>query len=845
MIEEVDGRRAYTVDLAKNPSISNDGNWVAMQITHPITELLKAESNKEKLNNGLVLLNTTTGDTLSKQDIKAFSFSNDSNWLAVLHHEKLPADSVKSKSGEFGTNFEMLNLGNMYSTHISNVKEYSVDSTSTYLVFSRFETADSTNSLNYINLSDATKDTVKIIADSLSEFSNFTWDQQNNRLAFIKTVKSDEKVTSNLFIWDINSRTMSAVLNDEQTTKYHVPVQNNISFKNKGTQLFFGVKPQTAKTETVKDSSDVDPYNFGSILKDVELDVWHGDDPRIKTNERVVWKQQQSQTQLSVFHVDDSQWVLLADDSLPNVRMPENSKIALAMDNTPYLRASTWTGGGTVDVYTINLSDGEKTLQLKNTNSNVDVSPNGDFLVYYNDKNWHTKSLNNQIQRNLTENLQVPFSNEDHDSPSEPGSYGLAGWSDDGKKVMIYDKFDIWEFDLSSGNAINLTINGRETKNQYRIQFEDRSERILSSGENILLHSYNDNEKGTGFYEFTVGKTGVKKLVEGDVRFRFISKASEANVILYSREDYSEFPDLWTTDNQFKKQTKITNLNTQLAEFAWGESSLVEWSSMDGQPVQGVLIKPGNYEPGKKYPVLVYFYELFSQRLNDFNPQLVNHRPSFPFYASNGYAIFLPDVRYTQGLPGYSAVKYIVPGVQKLIDMGIADPDAIGLHGHSWSGYQAAHMITMTDMFAAVVAGAPVSNMTSAYNGIRWGTGLARQFQYEKTQSRLGKTLWERPDLYIENSPVFYADRINTPILIQFGDEDDAVPWYQGIELYLALRRLDKDVIFLQYHGEPHHLQKYANKLDYSIKMKEYFDHYLKGEAAPKWISEGVPFTGN
>ncbi|RPI71788.1 MAG: S9 family peptidase, partial [Ignavibacteriales bacterium] len=194
------------------------------------------------------------------------------------------------------------------------------------------------------------------------------------------------------------------------------------------------------------------------------------------------------------------------------------------------------------------------------------------------------------------------------------------------------------------------------------------------------------------------------------------------------------------------------------------------------------------------------------------------------------------------GRPGYSAVKCLIPGVQKLMEMGIADSNAIGLHGHSWSGYQTAYVVTQTDIFTCAIAGAPVSNMTSAYSGIRWGTGLARQFQYEQQQSRIGGNLWEYPMRYLENSPVFYADKINTPLLIQHGDEDEAVPWYQSIELYLAMRRLNKDCIFLQYRGEPHHLKKYANKLDYSIKMKEYFDHHLKKEPAAEWITEGMKY---
>lgn len=289
---------------------------------------------------------------------------------------------------------------------------------------------------------------------------------------------------------------------------------------------------------------------------------------------------------------------------------------------------------------------------------------------------------------------------------------------------------------------------------------------------------------------------------------------------------------------------KLSDANPQIAEYAWGSAELVEWNSLDGIPLQGVLIKPGSYEPGKRYPVLVYFYRFFSQRLTEFNEPVINHRPSFPFYASNGYAVFLPDSRFEAGRPGFAATKCLVPGVQKLVDMGVADPDAIGLHGHSWSGYQTAFVVTQTDIFAAAVAGAPVSNMTSAYSGIRWGSGLARQFQYEKGQSRIGGSLWEYPERYIESSPIFFADKINTLLLIMFGDVDGAVPWYQGIELYLAMRRLGKESIFLQYRDEPYHPEKYANKLDYAIRMKEYLDHYLKGEPAPEWMAKGVPYRG-
>ena len=377
----------------------------------------------------------------------------------------------------------------------------------------------------------------------------------------------------------------------------------------------------------------------------------------------------------------------------------------------------------------------------------------------------------------------------------------------------------------------------------FRIQHLNPDEKFYKEGERLVLSAYHDRKKFNALYSMTLGTPGVERLVEEPKNFTVLARAKNADRIIYTRESYTEFPDIWVSDLDLKSRRKISDANPQIKDFAWGTAELVEWNSLDGLPLQGVLIKPGNYEAGERYPVLVYYYELSSQRLYDFNQVVINHRPCFPFYASNGYAVFLPDVRFEIGSPGFSATKCVVPGVQKLIDMGVADPKAIALHGHSWSGYETAFMVTQTNIFAAAIAGAPVANMTSAYSGIRLESGMARQFQYEEEQSRIGGSLWQYRDRYIENSPVFYADKIKTPLLIELGDEDEAVPWQQGVEMYLAMRRLNEPCWMLEYRGEAHHLKKYPNKLDYSIKFKEFLDHYLKGKPAPDWMTKGVPFS--
>jgi dipeptidyl aminopeptidase/acylaminoacyl peptidase len=304
------------------------------------------------------------------------------------------------------------------------------------------------------------------------------------------------------------------------------------------------------------------------------------------------------------------------------------------------------------------------------------------------------------------------------------------------------------------------------------------------------------------------------------------------------------FPDLWVSDSTFSFQFQVSNVHPELKDYNFGVTEQIYWVNEAGDSLSGWVIKPENMEKGKKYPMLVYFYDRFSNYYNNFFIPKMNHRPCYPIYTGKGYVIFHPDIKYRAGNPGLQATDCIVSGVKEVLKQAYVDSTKIGIQGHSWGGYQTAFIVTQTNMFAAAVAGAPVGNMTSAYSGIRWGTGLARQFQYEKFQSRIGGTLWDSLDNYLRNSPVFSADKIKTPFMLMFGDEDWAVPWEQGIEIYLAMRRLNKQCIFLQYRNEPHWPEKYPNKLDYSVKMMEFYDHYLLGAPAPEWLIKGMEYKG-
>ena len=211
-------------------------------------------------------------------------------------------------------------------------------------------------------------------------------------------------------------------------------------------------------------------------------------------------------------------------------------------------------------------------------------------------------------------------------------------------------------------------------------------------------------------------------------------------------------------------------------------------------------------------------------------------------FVSNGYVVFFPNISYGTGHPGKDAFDYVVSGAKSLIaKYKWVDAKRIGLEGHSWGGYQIAYIITKTDMFKAAWAGAPVVNMTSAYGGIRYGTGISRQFQYEHTQSRIGKNLWEALPQYMESSPLFSLNKVKTPVVILHNDNDDAVPYTQGIEMFTALKRLGKPSWLISYNGEPHGVILRKNRKDLAIRFDQFFGWLLKDEKPARWLTDGVP----
>ncbi len=839
------GKLLISIPRGENPVFSSDEKWLTILIGQDYFE--KEKKSVEKYQSDLLLIRTSDLDTVRIKNADKAFFSKDDNWMLAFRKTIVKKDSSataakapKDPPFELKTLF-VENLERHDTVSISNTLDAAMDSTSSLVYYSLYDSTAKKGGLFRRDLlrSFFREEAIDTVG---APFIGSIQIDKNAEVAYIRAQFAAGKFTNgSLLLYSDKER--KEITQAKLPGGWQIPFKNKLTFSKDANRLFFGISPRIPdKPKTVTDSTIDNNYSIDAIDAKRELDMWHWDDPLIKTQEKNLYKKQQEKLYTQVYDITADKVLALTDSLVTEAPFSNNAHYLLLYTNIPYRKEITW-DDYYYDAYSYNLQTSSRSLIAKHLLETPSPSPAGSFGVYYQDKKWYLYDCVSGQSACLTDKIATPFCNEDFDQPAAPPSYGIGCWVDD-DKVIINDKYDLWLFGKNDAAGKNLTKGeGRKNNISFRILKTNPKQENYAGTDSLLLSGYSDVDKSTNLYMLALSNGELTKLTNENLKYSFRQKAKNVPVYTFIKEDYDLLPDLWLTSASFSKPVKITKLGQQQDTFSWSKSELVSWLSNDGVKLDGVLIKPTNYTKGMKFPLIVYFYELFAQRLHEFPDMIINHRPNFAYYTSHGYGVLMPDVRFEIGEPGPSAVRCIVPGVLKLIEDGLVEPKGVGLIGHSWSGYEAAYMITQTDLFAAAVAGAPVGNMTSAYSGIRNESGMARQFQYEKSQSRIGGSLWEMRDKYIANSPIFFADRIHTPLLIEHGDEDEAVPFQQGVELYMAMRRLGNVCYFLQYRGEPHHPKKYPNKLDYAIKTKEFFDTYLKHSAMPEWMKTPAPYN--
>ncbi len=732
---------------------------------------------------------------------------------------------------------------------VKNVQEYSV---------SRYG-----NSLAYIRAFGDTIDSVGVYWQSnmtqridtsyygLGTAKKPTFNTAGSEMVWIVSADTGDAKAYALYATRGNHGTRIIVDTNDQflPTGHTVSENGRIYFSKDGGKIFFGTAERP-----VEEPKDSIPVNEKSTL-----DVWSWTDLRVQPMQLLQRKRDEKKTYLAVFNSNSQKVVPLENDSTGYVKLLKegNGDYLILTESKKYDISSSWTYPFLSDYYQVNLKTGERELIAEALGYNTSVSPSGRFFLYFDgdESVWYCKDLESkkttEISNWLVNNGQI-LANQESEIPAKPFAYGTVGWVEKEDWVLINTKFDVWMVDPTGVKLPVSLTQGKADKEKWkvRVRLFDRDLDYVNVDSVLMLSIQNTINNEAGLYLRPAREGALSELTFGKQSIYQLSKAKDVDRFIYRLANFNTYPDVVYTAvvddssivSQFKNSTKVSDALPEQREVLWGSVTKHFWKDEKGVDQKGLLYYPENFDSTRQYPVMIYFYEKYFSSEYTYKSFRPSHSTvAIPLYTSNDYMVLVPDIHYATGHPGKDGLNAVVSGANSLKELAYIDGSKMAIQGQSWGGYQVAYIVTQTDMFAAAMAGAPVSNMTSAYGGIRWGSGMSRAFQYEKTQSRIGQNLWDGFDLYIENSPLFHLPKVATPLLIMHNDNDGAVPYYQGIEMFMGMRRLQKPAWLLVYNNEQHNLRKMPNRLDLSRRMFQFFNHYLKGEPVPKWMRVGVP----
>lgn len=783
-------------------------------------KVLKTKEDKMPMNT--LVIYSVAGKKETIDSLKTFKLADEADWIAYQRGRKDSTLYVRSLDGSKTFQFP-------------TVTDFQFAKKSGMLYYT--SAAEGEAGIFTLN---PEKGSPALIKEGKGVFKQTTFDEKGERLAFLYCADKDSSYKAlSLWLSEHNAPAKEIATRGNRAFPAEWVINENgmLQFSKSASRLFFGTSPEPRQKDTTQLAENRP-----------NVQVWSWDEPVQYTVQNYNKEKDLKKSYQAVYNLGNGSIFQLANEELPNIQLGNEGDAPLALLSTsrPYSLSSMWETRTRSDYYTVSLDNGERKQIAQADYGRFRLSPQGKYAYWYGetDSCWYTIALAEGKQYRLTTPESFPAWDEENDVPNHPYAHGAAGWTANDQNLLIYDRYDIWKFDPTAATPpINLTVNGRKEKLSYRLEQLDKEARFIDLGKPQLLKGFNEATKGYGFYNARLSAPAAPKtLLAGNYMLRSINKAKNTDDVIYTMETFQQYPDIHYSTLAFKKSVQLTHGDKQQEGFIWGTAELVSWISLDGRPLEGVVYKPANFDPNKKYPMMVNFYERNSETLYNYRmPEPHRSTIDYHLYNSNEYVIFNPDIRYVDGYPGESCYNCLMPGITMMIAKGYIDEKGIGAQGHSWGGYQVAYLATRTNLFSAIESGAPVVNMFSAYGGIRWGSGMARSFQYEHTQSRLGATPWSSPLRYLENSPLFTMDKVQTPILIMHNDADGHVPWYQGIEYFVAMKRLGKPCWLLNYTGEPHWPMHMANRIDFQRRMFQFFNHYLKNDKMPKWMSEGVP----
>ncbi len=809
----------------------------------------------------LELLNLATGEKTTWDNVASFTFAEGSHVL-IIKRPKL------DQAAHNGTDLIVHHLDTGFDDMFGNVGEFALNKGASLLAFT-IDAADMTG--NSISILDLAKNSRRTLDSGKALYARLVWDDEGTALAVLK----GEKKTG--FVELENSLlAFKEVDKEPQRFEYKagadfpkdmvISEKGAVSWSEDLGRVMFSIKDQEKEAE--RRAADAPPI--------ANVDVWHWKDDRIQSVQMIQATQDQNFTHRAEFVIDANKFIRLTDETMKTIQLTHNAAWGVGRDQRAYV--SDWQENK-ADYYRVNMKTGERTLMFKAQGSTLGFSPDSKHFLYWKDGQVWDYILETGENKNLTQRAATSFVDKEYDHPGTKPSYGIAGYSKDGRGVILNHNYDLYFQPFDGSPAVNLT-GGIGTKEEIRFRyqplageadvvavtredddqlFDDESEqidadrqgfggagrgqleRMIDLSKPVLLTAYGEWTKKAGYYELN-GKE-LTKLVYDDKAFGHIVKAKKSDRLLFTMETYIDFPDYYLTDTKFTNPKRITDANPQQSEYKWGHRMLFEFKNKAGVRLQGTLAIPDDYQQGQKLPMLVNFYEKNSQNLHVYQTPTISSTPQFAGYVSEGYLVMQPDVHFNTGRSHSDMLECVEAGVQKVIDMGYVDPKRVGLYGHSYSGQGSAYIATQSKMFAAIIPAAAATDLIADFNQL-WKTSGTNQHQYDiYGQGRFGTNPYDNLQLFEDQSAVFHAKTMpDTPILLIHGTDDGSVEWLQGVEFYNAMRFNKKNVILLSYPGEAHSLTKPENQKDCLVRMKQFYDHYLKDVPAPDWMVNGVPY---
>lgn len=846
---------------------SHDSRFIAFMV-YPTEEEKEKAKQDDAPSNKLCLIDLQNDEETTFENVKSFSFSGENpGWLAI--HLNTPRPSGDKGAGK-GTDLLLTNLrkGNIF--NFGNVSEYAFDKKGNWLAWLTDAHGKAGNGLQIRNMN--TGEVLSPESDKAS-YRYLNWTKEGDGLAILKGMEDDdftEDVYSVIGFRRFEKDGPEKVLYnphedpsfpDEMTIS---PNRGPLWSENLNT-LIFGihrnVREEKKDDDTLSaavndtiikpDNDTISTAGNDTLTKNTDekpdLVLWHWKDSRLQSVQKTRESRDKNYSYLSLYHTGENKFIRLADDDMRTINVAPKQKFALGIADREYELLGGMSGENFADIYIVNLATGDRKMLLEKHRmlGGFSLSPDGEKFTWYSEGSYYACTFASGQSVNLTGNIAASFVNEDNDRNVEFPPTPLWGWTSDSREVLIRDNWNVWKISADGKKFNNITLDGERNGKRYQYRFRlDPDEEGIDLRQPVFMRVFDEGTKKSGIARIDRGRSGASLLLWDDATYGGLRKAKNNDMYFFTRETVTDPPDYYASASiDLGGHKKITETFPEQENFTLSPGSrLISFVSDKGDTLQAALFLPAGYEEGEQYPALVYIYERLTRGLNSYS------RPSFPgggfnraMYTSNGYAVLMPDIVYQLNDPGMSAVWCVLPAVDAAIETGIVDPENIAIHGHSWGGYQTSFLITQTDRFKAAVAGAPLTNMISMYSLIYWNTGSTNQPIFESSQGRLTSGYWDNWNAFKRNSPVYYAQNVNTPLLLMHNDKDGAVDFTQGIEYYNTLRRLEKPVIMLQYEGENHGLRKTANQIDYALRMMEFLDYYLKGENAPGWLKEGIP----